>query len=107
KRCSFARPIPELIGTTWARWLEAFRAAGYQVAHWVLHAHHYGAPTSRKRIFIVARRDGVPVKPVATHGPGLLPYRTAAECIDWSDLGESIFDEEGNMWHALATFRRI
>lgn len=108
KRCTFSRPIPEQTKTTWRRWIEAFEEAGYKVKWWVLHAHHYGAPTSRKRMFLVARRDGVePVKPEPTHGPGLLPYRTAAECIDWSDLGESIFDEEGNTHHAPATLRRI
>lgn len=106
--CSFARPVAELARTTWETWLQAFRDAGYRVKAFVLHAHHYGAPTSRKRLFVVARRDGVePVCPEPTHGPGRLPFRTAAECIDWSDLGESIFDEDGNTRHAAATLRRI
>lgn len=108
KGCVFQRPIPEQKGETWRAWVEAFQALGYEVASWVLHAHDYGAPTSRKRLIIVARLDGKPVKPEPTHGPGRAhPHRTAAECIDWEDLGESIFDAEGNTHHAPATLRRI
>jgi DNA (cytosine-5)-methyltransferase 1 len=108
KHCHFSKPIKELAGTTWREWIAALEAEGYIVRYWVLTASHFGAPTSRKRLVVVARRDGVePVCPPRTHGEGLLPERTAAECIDWSDLGESIFDEDGNTRHAPATLRRI
>lgn len=108
KRCHFAKPIKSRAGDTWREWIAAFEAEGYQVAWWTLRADHFGAPTSRKRLFVVARRDGIaPACPKPTHGDGLLPVRTAAECIDWEDLGESIFDEEGNTHHATATLRRI
>ncbi len=107
KGCVYNTRIPELEGTTWAAWIAEFEALGYKVAWWVLKACDYGAPTTRERLIIVARLDAAPVKPVPTHGPGRLPYRTAAECIDWSDLGESIFDENGNTRHAPATLRRI
>lgn len=108
KRCHFAKPIKARAGETWREWISAFEAEGYQVAFWVLRADHFGAPTSRKRLFVVARRDGIaPVCPKPTHGEGLLPVRTAAECINWEDLGQSIFDADGNTHHAPATLRRI
>lgn len=108
KTCRFSKPIKARAGETWREWIQAFRDQGYEVAWWTLEAHRYGAPTSRKRLFVVARRDGVePVCPAPTHGEGLEPVRTAAGCIDWDDLGESIFDENGNTRHAPATLRRI
>lgn len=108
-------PIKEQAGETWQEWIAAFEELGYHVgrdsdgqAGWKLRACDYGAPTTRERLFIVARRDALPVRPEPTHGPGRAhPHRTAAECIDWSDLGESIFDERGNTRHAAATLRRI
>jgi DNA (cytosine-5)-methyltransferase 1 len=67
---------------------------GYTVEYRELRACDYGAPTIRKRFFMVMRRDGKPIVwPEATHGdpksPAVLagklaPWRTAAECIDWS-----------------------
>ncbi|MGS3108656.1 DNA cytosine methyltransferase, partial [Escherichia coli] len=66
-----------------------------------LRACDYGAPTIRKRFFMVMRRDGKPIVwPQITHGdpksPAVLagklaPWRTAAECIDWSIPAPSIF----------------
>lgn len=110
------RPIEAQKGETFAEWIAAFEALGYHVgrdddgqAGWKLRACDYGAPTTRERLFIVARRDAKPVRPEPTHGPGRSsPWRTAAECIDWSDLGESIFDPvTGATRHAEATLRRI
>ncbi len=89
---------------------------GYDIAWRSLRGSDYGAPTSRKRLFIVGRRDGEPVRwPAPTHGPkGVTPYRTAADCIEWSDLGVSIFltEEEARAYGvkrplAEATQRRI
>jgi DNA (cytosine-5)-methyltransferase 1 len=71
-----------------------------------LRACDYGAPTSRKRLFLIARRDGAPIIwPTPTHGPGRLPYRTAAECIDWTLPCPSIFERQRPL--ADATLRRI
>lgn len=86
------RPIPERKGETFRRWKRDLERLGYVVEHRVLYAHHYGAPTSRKRLFLVARRDGKAITwPEPTHGPGRAPYRTASECIDWSLPAPSIF----------------
>lgn len=52
----------------------------------------YGSATSRKRLFVMAKKgDKAVAPPPATHGPGLLPYRTARDVIDFLDLGESSF----------------
>lgn len=86
------RPCPDRKGQTFRRWLGELRRLGYKVEHRELRACDYGAPTSRKRFFLVARCDGAPIVwPKATHGKGLLPYRTAADCIDFSLPCPSIF----------------
>ena len=81
---------------------------GYAVDYRVLKACDYGAPTIRKRFYLVARRDGKPIVfPKPTHGTekGLKPYRTAAECIDWSLTCPSIFGRKKDL--ATNTQRRI
>lgn len=93
-------------GETFRRWKRDLEAVGYVVEHRVLHAHHFGAPTSRKRFFLVARIDGEPIAwPEPTHGPGLKKFRTAAECIDWSFPCPSIFERKKPL--ADATLRRV
>lgn len=82
------------------------RGLGYTVDYRVLKACDYGAPTIRKRFYLVARRDGLPIVfPEPTHGKGKEPYRTAAECIDWSVPCPSIFGRKKPL--AANTLRRI
>lgn len=89
------RPIKRRKGATFLRWRRQLMALGYNVEHRILDASLFGAPTRRRRVFIVARRDGRPVRwPDPTHGEGLLPLRTAAECIDWSLPCPSIFERK-------------
>ncbi|CNE89433.1 DNA cytosine methyltransferase [Yersinia enterocolitica] len=88
---------------------------GYVVEHRELRASDYGAPTIRKRFFMVMRCDGKPVVwPEPTHGdPKSLdvqsghrePWRTAAECIDWSIPCPSIFERKKPL--AENTLKRI
>ena len=88
---------------------------GYDVDYREMRACDYGAPTIRKRFFMVMRRDGQPIVwPEATHGdpksPAVLagklaPWRTAAECIDWSIPAPSIFDRKKPL--AENTLKRI
>ena len=81
---------------------------GYKVEYKVLKACDYGAPTIRKRFYLVARRDGLPIvfpKPTHGVGEGLKPYRTAAECIDWSIPCPSIFGRKKDL--AVNTQKRI
>lgn len=82
-------------GEEFRRWRRELEALGYFVDFRVLNAADFGAPTSRRRLILGARRDGRPIRwPTPTHGRGLLPYRTAAECIDWSIPCPSIFERE-------------
>lgn len=79
---------------------------GYNVDFRELKACDYGAPTIRKRFYLIARRDGKPIVwPQPTHGKGLKAYRTAAECIDWSIPCPSIFERKKPL--AVNTLRRI
>jgi DNA (cytosine-5)-methyltransferase 1 len=110
-----SKPDPARRGTTFRSFVRQLQNHGYTVDHRELRACDFGTPTIRKRFFLVARRDGLPIRwPVATHGaptsPGvlagkLLPYRTAAECIDWSLPCPSIFERTREL--APATMRRI
>lgn len=99
-------PNPARKGWTFKRWVGCLEKAGYVVEMRQLRACDYGAPTTRKRLFIIARSDGEPIVwPEPTHGPERLPYRTAAECIDWSLPCPSIFDRKKPL--AEKTLRRI
>lgn len=108
-------PCPKNKGRTFNSFVNALRRHGYVVEHKELRACDYGAPTIRKRLFLVARCDGQSIAwPEPTHGEPnseavksgrLLPWRTAAECIDWSIPCPSIF--ERNRPLADATLRRI
>lgn len=91
-----SKPIVDLKGQTFKRWVNAIRREGYRVEWRELRACDYGTPTIRKRLLLIARRDGEPIVwPEPTHGPGLQPYRSAAECIDWSLPCPSIFMTKG------------
>ena len=109
------RPCPQRKGKTFAAWVAQLRNLGYAVEWRELRACDYGAPTIRKRLFLVARRDGQPITwPTPTHAqpdakgkvpPGMQPWRTAADCIDWSIPAPSIFNRARPL--AEATCRRI
>jgi len=91
--CEAGTPCPVRKGQTFDRWQQQLRALGYRIEHRELRAADYGAPTIRKRLFLVARCDGQPITwPEPTHGEGRKkPWRTAAECIDWDQPVHSIF----------------
>jgi len=101
------RPDPARIGEDYHRWVGELRALGYVVEWRTMVAANYGAPTTRDRLYIVARCDGQPIRwPEPTHGPGRpLPWRTAAECIDWDLPCPSIFGRKKPL--APATLRRV
>ncbi|MBF7687040.1 DNA cytosine methyltransferase [Acinetobacter rathckeae] len=109
------KPCPNSKGKTFNSFVNALKAQGYKVDYRELRACDYGSPTIRKRFFLIARRDGLPIKwPEATHGnPNSLavkkgklkPWRTAAECIDWSIECPSIFTRSRPL--ANATLERI
>lgn len=102
------KPVKSKSGQTFNKWLTQLRELGYEIKYQKLKACDYGAPTIRERFFLVARRDGQPIVfPKPTHGEGdnLKPYRTAAECIDWSIPCKSIFGRKKPL--AENTMRRI
>jgi DNA (cytosine-5)-methyltransferase 1 len=100
------QPDKARMGESFRRWVAKFEALGYVVDWRVLDASRFGAPTRRKRLFIVARCDGEAIQwPKPTHGPGLLPLHTAAECIDWSIPCPSIFERKKPL--AVKTLWRI
>lgn len=108
-------PCPQRKGKTFDAFVTALKRQGYAVEWRELRGSDFGAPTIRKRLFLIARRDGRPIVwPSPTHGdPGqpsfkakrLLPWRTAAECIDWRLTCPSIFERKKPL--ADATCRRI
>lgn len=109
------KPIRERRGEEFDLWVRRIKRQGYKAEWRELRACDYGAPTSRKRLFLIARRDGKPIVwPAPTHGkPGSsevlsgarLPWRTAAECIDWTIPCPSIFDRKRPL--KPATCKRI
>lgn len=111
------RPCPKRKGMTFNRWLAQLKNLGYRVEWRELRACDYGTPTIRKRLFLVARCDGLPIAwPEPTNGNpkkigatlfdrDLKPWRTASECIDWSIPCPSIFDRERPL--AENTLRRV
>lgn len=106
----FLIPDPKHTGRTWRRFLRVLREQGYQVEHRTMVAADYGAATTRERLYLFARRDGRPIVwPEPTHhekpAPGQKRWRPAADHIDFSDLGQSIFERKKPL--AEATMRRI
>lgn len=110
-----ARPDPAKKGRTFNSFINALRRQGYKVEWRELRACDYGTPTIRKRLFLIARRDGAPIVwPKPTHGDPaskevksgkLLPWRIAADIIDWSIPCPSIFERKRPL--AENTLRRI
>lgn len=101
------KPLKKRKGESFRRWVRQLEKLGYVVEHRILNASHYGAPTSRKRLFLIARCDGLPIRwPLPTHGGlGLLPLRAASECIDFSLPCPSIFERKKDLEEA--TLKRI
>lgn len=112
RQCKFGTPIRNRKGEYFQRFLSKLRELGYNVDHRVLNAADYGDPTTRKRLFIMARK-GKPVRfPEPTHHKnggdmfGERPHwKTAREIIDWNIKGESIFNRKRPL--AENTMRRI
>lgn len=100
------KPVEKDKGNTFKKWCGQLSAIGYTIDWRVLKACDYGVPTSRKRLYLVARCDGKPIVfPEPTHGKGKKPYRAAADIIDWSIPCPSIFEREKPL--VPATLRRI
>lgn len=106
----FLVPDPKRRGQTWAVFVAELKRLGYAVEWRVIRACDFGAPTSRERLFMIARCDGQPIAwPEPTHAKnpvkGQQKWKTAADCIDFSDLGKSIFGRKKDL--APTTLRRV
>lgn len=101
------KPVKKKAGQTFRKFIQQLRDLGYEVEWRELVAADYGAPTTRKRFVLIARCDGRPICwPESTHAPRdseavksgkLLPWRSAAEIIDWSLPCPSIFDTKAEI----------
>ena len=108
-------PDPTKKGNTFKSFVKTLKQHGYKVEWRELRACDYGAPTIRKRLFLIARCDGRQIIwPEPTHGnpesaavksKKLKPWRTAAECIDWHITCPSIFERKKPL--AEASCRRV
>lgn len=106
----FLVPNPKRRGITWRRFVQLLEGMGYQVEWRIIKACGFGAPTSRERLFMIARCDGQPIVwPEPTHAKkpskGQQKWRTAADCIDWTLPSKSIFGRKKAL--ADATLRRV
>ena len=109
------QPCPARKGMTFRRWKRQLENLGYVVEHRELVAADYGAPTIRKRLYLIARCDGRPIVwPQPTHAKvgseaeragRLKPWRAAAECIDFDLPAKSIFGRKKPL--AVNTQRRV
>lgn len=98
------KPVKSKAGQTFRKWKQQLSDLGYVIDHRELVAADYGAPTTRKRFVLVARCDGKPIVwSERTHAPRdseeaksgkCLPWRSAAEIIDWAIPGYSIFESK-------------
>lgn len=101
--CEFLKISPDSVQAN-----KLIKGLGYKAEWKILKACDYGVPTIRKRFYMIARRDGLPIVwAKATHGKseGLKPYRTAADCVNWSIPCPSIFGRKKEL--AVNTQRRI
>jgi DNA (cytosine-5)-methyltransferase 1 len=113
------KPLKSKTGETYRAFLQALRSLGYRVAEQVICCADHGDATTRKRLFIVATRKGVPSWPMPSHGPRekvslqsslfqsthLKPWRPAREIIDWQLKGTNIFARKKPL--AEKTLKRI
>ena len=110
------RPIKRMEGSCFQAWLQQFTARGYTYEWRILNCADYGDATSRRRFFLqaVKRGCGKIRWPEPTHaedpqpdlfGHTLKPWRGVCECLDYSDIGNSIFGRKNPL--ADNTLRRI
>lgn len=106
----FLVPCKKRMGHNWRQFVGGLRAMGYKVEWRVICNATLGCHSTRTRLYMIARCDGLPIVwPQQTHAKkpvgALKAYRPAADCIDWSIPGASIFDRKKPL--AEATMRRI
>lgn len=100
---------PTRNGETFQAWVDALCSLGYSIDWDVLNAADYGDATTRRRLFVVGRRNRRATHPEPTHAEDpsddRKPWRPATEIIDWSDRGTSIWTRSRPL--STRTMRRI
>lgn len=101
------RPMESRKGEYFDSWVKTIRQLGFKVKWGVLNCADFGDATTRERFFLIARSDGRPLNlPVPTHsrtgssdlfGAGARKWRSAAEVIDWSEKGKSIYSRKKSL----------
>ena len=109
------KPVCKKRGMYFRAWVRRIVRLGYWAEWRILNAADYGDVTTRKRFFLIARKDRKPIRwPEPSHsrhgshdlfGGGQQRWRAAREIIDWSLLGRSIFKREKPL--SLKTLARI
>lgn len=102
------RPDPQYKGETFRRFVRQLEHEGYRVEYKLLRACDYGAPTIRRRFFLIARCDGLPIRwPEPTHADpeglevqaGLKkPWVPVADVLDFDLPCPSIFATSEEIW---------
>ena len=95
----FLVPCKKRMGRNWNHFVQGLRDMGYKVEWRVICNATVGCHSTRTRLYMIARCDGLPIVwPEQTHAKkpkgALKPFRPAAECIDWSIPGNTIFDRK-------------
>lgn len=98
------RPLKNSIGEDFLKFINALERLGYNLDYRILNAANFGDPTDRKRLFIQARRKGLPItwpEPTHCHKSDVVPlfgiqqtWRTSREIIDWNIPSYSIFNRK-------------
>jgi DNA (cytosine-5)-methyltransferase 1 len=110
RRRQFLVPDPKHKGRNWRHFVEHLRRLGCQLQWKVIINANLGAHSTRERLYLIARTDGQPIVwPEQSHAKkptaGQQAWSPAADCIDWSIQGRSIFGRKKSL--ADATMRRI
>lgn len=105
-------PNKKLKGQCFKAWVKGLEARGYEVDWKILNCADYGDVTTRKRFFLKAVKKGIGLKirwpePMYAEHPraGQKKWRGAKECLDFDDLGKSIFGRKKPL--SKDTLRRI
>jgi DNA (cytosine-5)-methyltransferase 1 len=90
---------PSRNGELFDAWINSLHALGYSVDWQTMNAADYGDATSRERLFVIGRLEDRAEFPAPSHSPdgeqpGTDTWRPAAEVIDWSDPGDSIWTRD-------------
>lgn len=94
------RPVKKEKGAYFRDWIRAIRTHGYNVDWRIVNSADYGDATSRRRLFVMARRGSRPIvwpRPLYSRGggrAGTKSWRAARDIIDWSLKGKSIFERD-------------